>query len=193
MSKRYGRKQRRQARSTEAFLLGEMERLLQENDHAAHQLYDERLGVDQIRAQLGELWLRIFDWDNEVREMLGKYSAFLFESGVWKGKAPSRLEVRPPLSASVFTQSVMEQSVAYFVEQMHWFRVQISEMDPIHMRRLLRVKLTDTDIEASCGISGVMLHKGMLGDREIHQIALDVARLLVDTINAPPKKSRQRA
>lgn len=74
MAKRYGRNQRREHRERIAELSVEQERL--------------QIRYDLKCAQLRELHQVIDDWDYDIRQLLGAYSAFLVETPSVVGKVP---------------------------------------------------------------------------------------------------------
>lgn len=80
MAKRYGRNQRRRHREEIANLTVDIQRHIQIASNAVNQ-YDE-------------LYRRVRDWDDDIRLLLGGYSAFLFETARVKTDEPvSRVPV----------------------------------------------------------------------------------------------------
>lgn len=194
MSRRFGRKHRRKQASYIA-LLEHVQR------KQAFQLRDEIESVNQIREQLAILWARILDWDEDIRSQLGRYSSWLIETTQIKGRRETlgRLSVYEPMQMAPldFSATFSPSDVRQMFERMHYFRVELDQVDPMYFRRLLRVRLTGSaevlpankkkpplyrDSEACYGISGEMLRAGLTA-RDIHTIALDVVRVLVDQLN----------
>jgi hypothetical protein len=192
MSRRFGRKHRRHQLA--------LINLQQSTNRALRfQLDDEIASVNEIREQLGVLWARILDWDEDIRSQLGRYSAWLIETGELNGEGPRQLQVYEPLPMPPldFSATFSLKDVSLMFQRMHYFRVELSRIDPTYLRQLLRVRLTESaeippadpkkpaqhyDSEARYGISRDMLRNG-LSVRDITEIATAAARLLVDQLN----------
>lgn len=177
MAKRYGRNQRRKHRERIAELSVEQERL--------------QIRYDLKCAQLRELHQVIDDWDYDIRQLLGAYSAFLVETPSVGGKVPPfRVDVGGyddrfcpfPGEMAIGTQTV---------RLMQTLRHEISIEDSPHTPYLEQVvRLSHDDgrnlpvVHTAYSIEGRTLMR--LGKRDIPYLAQKIAVELAAHWNGRP-------
>ena len=177
MAKRYGRNQRRKHRERIAELSVEQDRLQIRYNHKC--------------ADLRELRRVIDDWDYDVRQLLGAYSAFLVETPTIGGKVPPfRVDIGG--YDNCFSPFPAEMDVEpRFVRLMNTLRHEISIKESPHTPYLEQVvRLAHDDgrnlpvVHTAYAIDGRTLMK--LGKRDIPFLAQKIAAELAAHWNGRP-------
>lgn len=171
MSKRYGRNQKRAHRAR----IAELER---------SSALEADKGAD-ARRKYGDLQSAVTEWDDEIRRLLGTYSALRFKTQEMETSHPIRemavmQEVRP---WSMDDGSLISPSAAEFRERMCRWVLKIEE-DPMQYRRLFRFTETNGTgmvVAYSLSMDQFMLHG--FGPRDELHLAREIARRMVQHVN----------
>jgi len=180
MGKRYGRNQKRKHREAislliEACLRREAETL--EANSISHRTRAAYIGLE----------LRVKDWDDQIRWLLGTYSAFLFQPGIMVTGNPNSIDLIPIMKAisamapypSDMAMTSTEQAFARITR----FTIAISDDDIMTLKRLIRLKISDGKGDIHYALSEDMVSAKLLGEPEIYDFAAEIARQMIDLAN----------
>lgn len=180
MSKRYGRNQKRRHR----------ERI------AALEVSEQRLGDRAARSEraLSTLRSEVADWDEEIRRLLGSYSAFQKDVPTFATDHPirempamERLQPYADYGADIPFSMAMSQHI-----RMQRYITTI-ESDPIRWSKLIRfVEADRRGAHVAYSMSDEMVMQAKFGPREMHYLAERIAYELINHANAGPEKSAER-
>lgn len=159
MGKRYGRNQKRQHRARIAALeeMHEMDRAI----------------LRRTSAELAALKSEVEEWDEEIRRLLGEYSALRRNTPEFRSNHPIReMSIRDP-APSRYEPDVALTMTMQTRERMRRFVFTIRK-DDMRMQRLIRFMETDGDGGVAYVISETALAHGF-GKREIAYMAHEIA------------------
>lgn len=159
MSKRYGRNQKRQHRARIAALeeMHEMDRAL----------------LAERSAELSSLKLEVYEWDEEIRRLLGEYSALRRNTPELRSNHPIReMPIFEPAPYRYEPDVTLTMTMPTR-ERMRRFVFTIRK-DDMRMQRLIRFMEADGDGGVAYAISETALAHGF-GKREIAYMAHEIA------------------
>lgn len=176
MGKRYGRNQKRQHRARIAALeeMREMDRAI----------------LRRTFADLAALKSEVEEWDEEIRRLLGEYSAFRRDTPEFRSNHPIReMPIIEPAPSAWEPDAVLTIPVPTR-ERMRRFIFTINK-DDMRMQRLIRFMETDGMGGVAYSISETALMQGF-GKREIAYMAHKIAANLAEHWNSQ-QGARNRA
>lgn len=181
MSRRFGRTRARRLRSELAT--------------AQQKAKSSKEDATYSRFRLYELEDRVRHWDDELRRLLGEYSAFLFETGKMSVQTIDRYGLRIPIVDSMdgllswqeMQQDVMRQITMTSIKLQN-FLIDTRRED-FGFNRLMRIRLQDSK-EIVYSVSEEMVRSGTLGRRDYEEIGMMAARQLIDAVNQDAKGRR---
>lgn len=191
MSRRYGRKQRREARAT-------IEKLENHTIFFTDALIREARRRREAQDQRDFLVDRIRLWDSEIRALLGPYTSFAIDAPTYRVDHPDQIRqmpVIPPMRTFWSVDShVGMATMQQHIERMLIFMVDFDEDVLIQMRRYLSIRLQigSERVNEACYACSESTWKALTLDpqgpgmeRTIERMTRDMIRLLA----APkPKK-----
>ena len=175
MSKRYGRNQKRRARELIAAL---------EDMHTM-----DRAHLAYVSKRAAELDAEMRAWDEEIKRMLGTYSALRRSTPEMHSSHPIRdMPIHEPISRMIrldgeISMSEMTMPVR---ERMRRF-VFTLRRDDMRMRRLIRFMETDGKGGVAYSISEEAIAHGF-GRREISYLANEIASNMANHWNSQPAR-----
>lgn len=175
MGKRYGRNQKRRAREQIAAL---------EESH----IMDRALLAD-VSKRAAELDAEMREWDEEIRRLLGTYSALRRRTPEMLSSHPIReMPIHEPIShMSRFDGEIsMSEMTIPVRERMRRFIFTLSR-DDIRMQRLIRFMETDGKGGVAYSISEHAIANGF-GRREIAYLAHEIASNMAGHWNSQPAR-----
>lgn len=144
MSRRFGRKQRREARATIDMLCD----MLDDNAAFIDKAKRDAFAAERQRDKLLE---RMEHWDSEIRALLGPYSSAAINDQTYRIDRPEQLRqmsIMPPLRAMPFSASNFgQEEMSYYVESMLGFIAGMHDDDLMRMRRLLTMRVIVGDYD----------------------------------------------
>lgn len=176
MGNRYGRNQKRRHRERIEWL---------ERHYAA-----AKANAAQAVYELGLLQNEVQEWDEEIRRLLGEYSALRRRTPEMQSGHPIR---EMPIRERIAYQRYSEYEGAMSMpsasrERMRRFVLTIERGDRYRMERFIRFMETDGLGGVAYCISETALAHGF-GRREIAYLAIDIAKSLAEHWNSHEAKS----
>lgn len=196
MSRRYGRKQRREARAR-------IEYLETASEVVTGMLTREARRRRETQNERDFLLDRMRYWDSEIRSLLGPYTSFAIDDTTFRVDHPDQIRQMPVLPQApsfMFAGLEAQETVAYYIETMFGFMCGLEEDYLRELRKLLTVRVQcgsypigqDAYYALSESMWNTLKREGPTSpglERMAWRIAQDIVRLLA----TPKKKTDPRA
>lgn len=133
----------------------------------------------------------IAEWDHEISNLLGEYSAFLSSTPTMNVKHVEdvrRMALRVPLPKLRGPEAFdMIDHVKQHSTYIHRFIMEINRNDPVYLRELIRLKISDTQATVQYAMSSEMIRARLFGDREMEWLANEIATQFIGLLKRPKR------